>query len=190
MSYKSFQIKDICKIGSGGTPSRGNEKYYCGNIPWIKTGELNDDIITDTEEKITQEAVDNSSAKLYPTNCIVMAMYGATIGKTAKLGIEATTNQACAVLYNIAHSFVDTDFLWFYLQTQTNKFKELAYGGAQPNINAGIVANYLIPIPPMAEQLNMVEHTKNTRILIQSLKNEISQKTLEVNNLINSILFK
>ena len=119
-----------------------------------------------------------------------MAMYGATIGKTAKLGIEATTNQACAVLYNIAHSFVDTDFLWFYLQTQTSKFKELAYGGAQPNINAGIVANYLIPIPPMAEQLNMVEHTKNTRILIQSLKNEISQKTLEVNNLINSILFK
>jgi type I restriction enzyme S subunit len=188
--YKSFQIKDICKIGSGGTPSRGNKRYYLGNIPWIKTGELDDNIITDTEEKITQEAVDNSSAKLYPANCIIMAMYGATIGKTAKLGIEATTNQACAVLYNIDHSFVDTDFLWFYLQTQTNKFKELAYGGAQPNINAGIVANYLIPIPPMAEQLNMVEHTKNTRILIQSLRNEIFQKTLGVNNLINSILFK
>ena len=76
------------------------------------------------------------------------------------------------------------------IQTQTNKFKELAYGGAQPNINAGIVANYLIPIPTMAKQLSMVEHTKKIRSLIQSLKNKMYKKTTEVNNFINSILFE
>lgn len=188
--FKSLKISDICKIGSGGTPTRSNKKYYSGNIPWIKTGELNNDIVVDSEEKITQEALENSSAKLYPANCIIMAMYGATIGKTAKLGIAATTNQACAVLYDINSSIVDTDYLWFYLQTQTGKFKELAYGGAQPNINAGIVADYLIPVPSLIEQRNMVEHTKGVRALVQSLKMEMLQKTEETKRMINSILFE
>ena len=188
--FKSLKISDICKIGSGGTPTRSNKKYYSGNIPWIKTGELNNDIVVDSEEKITQEALENSSAKLYPANCIIMAMYGATIGKTAKLGIAATTNQACAVLYDIDSFIVDTDYLWFYLQTQTGKFKELAYGGAQPNINAGIVADYLIPVPSLIEQRNMVEHTKGVRALVQSLKMEMLQKTEETKRMINSILFE
>ena len=188
--FKSLKIRDICKIGSGGTPTRSNKKYYSGNIPWIKTGELNNDIVVDSKEKITQEALENSSAKLYPANCIIMAMYGATIGKTAKLGIAATTNQACAVLYDIDSSIVDTDYLWFYLQTQTGKFKELAYGGAQPNINAGIVADYLIPVPSLIEQRNMVEHTKGVRALVQSLKMEMLQKTEETKRMINSILFE
>ena len=188
--FKSLKISDICKIGSGGTPTRSNKKYYSGNIPWIKTGELNNDIVVDSEEKITQEALENSSAKLYPANCIIMAMYGATIGKTAKLGIAAATNQACAVLYDIDSSIVDTDYLWFYLQTQTGKFKELAYGGAQPNINAGIVADYLIPVPSLIEQRNMVEHTKGVRALVQSLKMEMLQKIEETKRMINSILFE
>ena len=188
--FKSLKISDICKIGSGGTPTRSNKKYYSGTIPWIKTGELNNDIVVDSEEKITQEALENSSAKLYPANSIVMAMYGATIGKTAKLGIAATTNQACAVLYDIDSSIVDTDYLWFYLQTQTEKFKELAYGGAQPNINAGIVADYLIPVPSLIEQRNMVEHTKGVRALVQSLKMEMLKKTEETKRMINSILFE
>ena len=188
--FKSLKICEICKIGSGGTPTRSNKRYYSGTIPWIKTGELNNDIVVDSEEKITQEALENSSAKLYPANCIVMAMYGATIGKTAKLGIAATTNQACAVLYDIDSSIVDTDYLWFYLQTQTEKFKELAYGGAQPNINAGIVADYLIPVPSLIEQRNMVEHTKGVRALVQSLKMEMLKKTEETKRMINSILFE
>lgn len=188
--FKSLKICEICKIGSGGTPTRSNKRYYSGTIPWIKTGELNNDIVVDSEEKITQEALENSSAKLYPANCIVMAMYGATIGKTAKLGIAATTNQACAVLYDIDSSIVDTDYLWFYLQTQTEKFKELAYGGAQPNINAGIVADHLIPVPSLIEQRNMVEHTKGVRALVQSLKMEMLKKTEETKRMINSILFE
>lgn len=188
--YKCLKIKDVCEIGSGGTPLRSNKEYYSGNIPWIKTGELNNDVIWDSDEKITKEAIENSNAKLYPANSIVIAMYGATIGKTAKLGIEATTNQACAVIYNVDSSIIETDYLWFYLQTQTDKFKELAYGGAQPNINAGIIADYLIPIPSLIEQRNMVEHTKSIRASVLSLKKEIFKTTAEAEKMINSLLFE
>jgi len=189
MFFKCCKIKDICKIGSGGTPSRGRKEYYCGTIPWIKTGELRNNIIYDTEEKITKEAVLNSSAKLYPQGCLVMAMYGATIGKTAKLGIDATTNQACAVLYDIDTSLVNLDYLWYYLRTQTNKFKELAYGGAQPNINAGIVSDYLLPLPPLAVQEEMVRYTKQVLKDIDTLKKETLLYRNQSLEIVNQVLF-
>ena len=85
------RMQEIAQWGSGGTPSRKVPEYYNGDIPWIKTGELNDDYIFDTEEHITQEAIFHSSAKLFPLNTVVIAMYGATIGKVAILGIPATS---------------------------------------------------------------------------------------------------
>lgn len=187
--YRSCRIKDICKIGSGGTPSRGNQDYYGGDIPWIKTGELQNEVIYDTEERITKEALSNSSAKLYPEGSIILAMYGATIGKTAKLGIEATTNQACAVLYDIDDTLVNSDYLWFYLQTQTNKFKELAYGGAQPNINAGIVSNYFLPLPSLDVQMELANHTFLEKKKIQSLKEEIQELRKKSDVIVENLLF-
>lgn len=161
--YPSVRVIDICNISSGGTPARGRKEYYGGNIPWIKTGELKNDILTDTEEKITPLGMNNSSAKLYPKGSLVVAMYGATIGKTAKLGVDATTNQACAVLFDIDNKQIQTDYLWLYLQSQTDKLKAMAYGGAQPNINAGIVANYEIPLPPFDTQNEIVERITRLR---------------------------
>ena len=161
--YKTKKICQLCNISSGGTPNRGRKEYYGGNIPWIKTGELKNDILTDTEEKITPLGMNNSSAKLYPKGSLVVAMYGATIGKTAKLGVDATTNQACAVLFDIDNKQIHTDYLWLYLQSQTDKLKAMAYGGAQPNINAGIVANYEIPLPPFDTQNEIVEHITRLR---------------------------
>lgn len=161
--YKTKKICQLCNISSGGTPNRGRKEYYGGNIPWIKTGELKNEILTDTEEKITPLGMNNSSAKLYPKGSLVVAMYGATIGKTAKLGVDATTNQACAVLFDIDNKQIQTDFLWLYLQSQTDKLKAMAYGGAQPNINAGIVANYEIPLPPFDTQNEIVEHITRLR---------------------------
>jgi type I restriction enzyme, S subunit len=90
-------LGDIAEWGSGGTPSRSYSEFYGGSIPWVKTGELNQGIIFDTEEKLTEDGLANSSAKIFPKNAVVVAMYGATIGKTAILGIDAATNQACAV---------------------------------------------------------------------------------------------
>ena len=164
--FTMYKISDLCKISSGGTHSRGRKEYFEGSIPWIKTGELNDTIIYDTEEKITEEAIKNSSAKLYKKDSLVIAMYGATIGKTAKLGIEATTNQACAVLFDINTNLIEIDFLWEYLQSQTKRLKKMAYGSAQPNLNAKIISNYNIPIPPKETQQAIITQ-------IDTYKNEI-----------------
>ena len=170
--YPMKRISELCKIGSGGTPARRHKEYYNGTIPWIKTGELHDEILYDTEEKITQQGLENSSAKLYPQGSLVVAMYGATIGKTAKLGVDATTNQACAVLSYIDNNLIQTDYLWIYLQSQTNNLKKMAYGGAQPNINANIISNYLIPIPPISLQNSIVAHINRQKERIKLLKRQ------------------
>ena len=176
IKYKTKKICQLCNISSGGTPNRGRKEYYGGNIPWIKTGELKNEILTDTEEKLTPLGMNNSSAKLYPKGSLIVAMYGATIGKTAKLGVDATTNQACAVLFDIDNKQIQTDYLWLYLQSQTDKLKAMAYGGAQPNINAGIVANYEIPLPPFDTQNEIVEHITRLR----KKQKDLQQKSLNL----------
>lgn len=169
--YNQSEIALLCKISSGGTPSRGRKEYYeNGNIPWIKTGELSDKVILDTEEKITNEGLQNSSAKIYRAGSIAIAMYGATIGKTAKLGVDAATNQACAVLFDIKNDLVLTDYLWEFLQNETENLKKLSYGSAQPNLNAGIIANYKVPLPPLSKQKEIVSELHKMKSKIEELK--------------------
>ena len=170
--YKSMKIKDLCNIGSGGTPSRSHQHYYNGNIPWIKTGEVIDDIILNTEEHISQEAINNSSAKIYPQGSLIIAMYGQgnTRGRTAKLGIDATTNQACAVLFNINNDIVITDYLWYYLQTQYHNLRSMASGNNQPNLNADKIKNYSVVIPPLSVQKEIVEHINEQKGQIRYCK--------------------
>lgn len=110
------RMENIAQWGSGGTPSRKIPEYYNGDIPWIKTGELNDDYIFETEEHITQEAIFHSSAKLFPENTVAIAMYGATIGKVGILGIAATTNQACAC--GVSNLLVNYKYLFYYARSQ------------------------------------------------------------------------
>ncbi len=176
--FHVYRIKELCSISSGGTPSRSKKQYYNGEIPWIKTGELKDEILYDTEEKITEEGLNNSSAKLYPKNSLVVAMYGATIGKTAKLGIESTTNQACAVLFNINNDIITTDYLWLYIQSQIEELKKLAYGSAQPNLNAGTIANFKVFVPNIELQKEIVNHIFKMKHNAKMLR----QKSLTNNN--------
>lgn len=159
--YPTTPIEKICKVGSGGTPSREKQYYYKGDIPWVKTGEVVDDIISDTEEKITQEALDNSSAVLYPKDSLIIAMYGQgkTRGRTAKIAIDAATNQACAVLYEIDIKRVLVDYLWIYLQGEYKRMRSLAYGNNQPNLNAQIIKSYPVVIPPISSK-NAAEITQ------------------------------
>ena len=173
-------IKDLCQIGSGGTPSRSHKEYYTGNIPWIKTGEVVNDIIYDTEEKITQEAIDKSSAKLYLKDSLIIAMYGQglTRGRTAKLGVDATTNQACAVLYNIDNTIIDTDYLWFYMMNEYHRLRALASGNNQPNLNAEMIKNYKVVIPDLKLQKEIVEEIIKRKEKIKQLKQE-AQKNRE-----------
>ena len=153
------KLDNVAKWGSGGTPSRRNPEYFGGQIPWVKTGELNDDYIYETEETITEEGLKYSSAKLYPTNTIVIAMYGATVGKVGILGVKATTNQACAC--GMCSPAVNYQYLFYYAQSQKDIFIDLARGGAQPNISQEIIKNHPIPIPPLAEQQRIVDRIES-----------------------------
>ena len=170
--YPIVKIKDICLLGSGGTPSRSCPQYYKGSIPWIKTGEVLNEEIFETEEHITEDAIANSSARLYPKGSLIIAMYGQgdTRGRTAKLGIDATTNQACAVLHDIDNSIVSTDYLWYYLQGRYDDLRSLASGNNQPNLNAGKINNYDVVVPPMDVQNEMVAHIKKQKALLKQLK--------------------
>ena len=171
-NYPIYKLQSLCKIGSGGTPSRTNKKYYVGNIPWIKTGEVLNNIIFDTDEKISQDAIDNSSAKLYPKGSLIMAMYGQgeTRGRTAKLGIDAATNQACAVLYDINNSMVLTDYLWYYLQFRYDDIRSMASGNNQPNLNAEKIKNYDIVVPPISKQMQLIDFVKSLKDKQEQLK--------------------
>ena len=152
-------MQEIAQWGSGGTPSRKVSEYYNGDISWVKTGELNDDYIFETEEHITQEAISHSSAKIYPTDTVVIAMYGATIGKVGILGIPAATNQACACA--IVRPSTDYKYLFYYAQSQKDDFIKKGKGGAQPNISQEIIKFHQFPLPPLAEQHRIVDRIES-----------------------------
>ena len=148
------RLGDVVTWSSGGTPSRKHPEYYSGDIPWVKTGELNNTYIYDTSEKITKDAIAQSSAKMLPVNTVLLAMYGATIGKVGILGVEAATNQACAC--GICSEWVDYRFLFYYLQSQKSSFIRSGKGGAQPNISQTIIKQYDFPLPSLPEQQEIV----------------------------------
>lgn len=158
-SWACLHLEDVAQWGSGGTPSRKNPEYFTGVIPWVKTGELNDSIIYNTEERITQNAITHSSAKLFPANSVLIAMYGATIGKTAILGIPATTNQACACA--VTKTNTNYKFLFYYLRSQKNVFIQKSKGGAQPNISQEIIKGHSIDLPSLQEQFEIVRLLEN-----------------------------
>ncbi|ESU24357.1 hypothetical protein FEDK69T_08030 [Flavobacterium enshiense DK69] len=139
------------QVASGGTPSREKLEYYMGGkIPWVKTGDLKGKYTNYPEEHITEEALKNSSAKIFPKNTVLLAMYGATIGACSILPFEAATNQACGAL--LPTDKVDVDFLFYYLKSIKNDLISKGVGGAQPNISGGIIKQTLIPLLPLKEQ--------------------------------------
>ena len=148
-------IEDISNnISSGGTPRSNIAAYYGGKIPWLRTQEVNFSEIWDTEIKITEEGMNSSSAKYIPANCVIVAMYGATVGRVGINKIPLTTNQACANI-EVDDSIAFYKYVYYYLSSQYKYIKSLGTG-SQTNINAGIVRKIKIPIPPLAEQQRIV----------------------------------
>jgi type I restriction enzyme S subunit len=145
----------VAEWASGGTPSRSNPKYFDGDIPWIKTGELGDKFIYATEEHISQDALLNSSAKIFPKGSVGIAMYGATIGKLSIWGMNASTNQACAVGIPF-HDILTKEYLYYFLFSEKQGFVDSGKGGAQPNISQSIIKSWPIPLPPLPEQKRIV----------------------------------
>ncbi len=147
-------LGEVVKWGSGGTPKTSEQSYYGGKIPWIKTGDLNNRIIEKSKDFITELGLKNSSAKIFPKGSIAIAMYGATIGKTAVFGIDAATNQACAV--GQPFKGVSNIFLHYYLKSEKQNFIDKGKGGAQPNISQTVIKKHSFPLPPLAEQQRIV----------------------------------
>ncbi|WP_160329487.1 restriction endonuclease subunit S [Methanofollis ethanolicus] len=146
------KLGEISTITSGGTPNRKVKTYWNGEIPWIKTGEVNYNVIMDTEEKITQEGLDNSSAKVVPPGTLLMALYGegVTRGRVAITGIAAAINQACAVIF--CEDIVLMKYLYYNISYRYNDIRDLSGGANQKNLNISIIKDILIPLPPLPEQ--------------------------------------
>ena len=164
-------LGSIGKWQSGATPSRMRKDYYGGDIPWLKTGDLNDWYITDIPEHITQQALNETSVKLNPAGSILIAMYGATIGKIGILTMPATTNQACCAC--ISHNGIEQMYLFYYLLSHKEEFVRQGGGGAQPNISKEKIVETLIPIPPLSEQLRIIK-------AIEAIFNQIDNITAEL----------
>ena len=161
-------LGEVGEWQSGGTPSRSNKSYYGGNIPWLKTGDLNDGFISDIPESITEDAVANSSAKINPTGSVLIAMYGATIGKLGILTFPSTTNQACCAC--IEFRAITQLYLFYFLLSQRSRFISRGGGGAQSNISKELIVNTHIPLPPLSEQQRIVMGIEKYFVLIDQIE--------------------
>jgi hypothetical protein len=151
--WKIRSVEDVCKrVTSGGTPSRARPDFYVdGSWPWVKTQELQDTWIEHTEEKITEEAAANSSAKVLPANSILLAMYGATVGQLGILRIPMSCNQACCAMI-VDSDKADFRYLYYHLRLSRPQLKSLATGAAQQNLSGALIKSLRYPFPPLAEQ--------------------------------------
>ena len=185
--YPYKAVKELTEVISGGTPSRDVSEYWEeGTIPWVKTTELQNNIITEVEEYITEQGLNNSSAKIVPSGTVLIAMYGQgkTRGMTAYLGIEACTNQACACI--LPSDRINQTFLWQYFVLSYENLRDMAKGGNQPNLNGNMIKNYSVICPPreLQEQFAaFVEQTDKSKFYIVQ-----TQKIIEL--LIRAIQYK
>jgi len=167
--WPMVELGEVCETSSGGTPLKSRNEYYeNGTIPWLKSGEVAQGFIYQSEEKITEAGLKNSSAKIFPVNTVLVAMYGATAGKVGLLKFEAATNQAiCGILPN--SKFIP-EFLYWILKSQRDYMVALSGGGAQPNISQNIIRKIKIPLPPLEVQQEIVAELESYQKIIDGAK--------------------
>ena len=176
MEWKEVRLGDVCtRVCSGGTPKSTNLSYYGGKIPWLNTKEIDFNRIYSTEKTITDSGLNNSSAKWIVPNTVTVAMYGATAGKSCIVKVPMTTNQACCNL-TINDEVADYEFVYYTLKNDYTTLASLANGGAQQNLNAQIIKDYVLKMPSLADQRR-----------IASILSSLDRK-IELNNKINADL--
>lgn len=176
MKWKEVRLGEVCsRVCSGGTPKSTNLSYYGGEIPWLNTKEIDFNRIYSTEKTITESGLSNSSAKWIVPNTVTVAMYGATAGKSCIVKVPMTTNQACCNL-TINEEVADYEFVYYTLKNDYTTLASLANGGAQQNLNAQIIKDYVLKMPSLADQHRIAA-------ILSSLDRKI-----ELNNKINADL--
>ena len=168
-SWPMYRIGDFCKTAAGGTPSSAVDKYYkAGTIPWLKSGEVTNGFIYSASSFIPEEGLRNSSAKIFPINTVLVAMYGATAGQVGLLKIECSTNQAVCGIY--PNDRLLPEFLYYLLKTRRDYFVSISTGGAQPNISQAVIKNLRIPVPPLAVQKELVAEIEGYQKIIDGAR--------------------
>ena len=181
-AFKLVKIGEVFKTSSGGTPLRNKLEYYTnGNIPWLKSGEVAQGYIYHAKELISDEGLKNSSAKLFPINSVLVAMYGATAGQVGILKFEATTNQAVCAIYPNEKAI--PDYVYWILKQQTQAFVDLSGGGGQPNISQQIIKDFEIPLPPLNIQQEIVAEIEGYQKIIDGAKQVVKnyKSTFSIN---------
>ena len=179
--WKIAKLGNVCKTTSGGTPSKGHPEYYeGGDIPWLRSGEVNKMNIHETELFITEDGLNNSSAKWFPKGTVVIAMYGATVGQVGILCNPMTTNQAiCGIFPNETFTPI---YLYHFLLSKKPEYLEIATGGAQANISQNIVRDTVVSCPPLTLQQDFASKIES----IEKQKELIAQSIKETETLFNS----
>ncbi len=188
--WEVVSIKDFClEMKNGATPSRDNLEYWNSkDIPWIKTGEVSNNILLDAEEFISELGYKNSSTKLLPINTVLMAMYGATAGQVAFLKFETTTNQACCAM--ICDTIEKASLLYFYLLSNQKEIANMAIGGAQPNLSKNIIEELSIVLPnenifrdfPLKAIIENLENFTRQNQKLEELKDSLLARMTRVEN--------
>jgi len=186
---RTSKLGEITKVTSGGTPSRENAAFWNGNIPWVKTGELSDGDISSAAERITPDAVENSSAKPFPPDTILIALYGQgqTRGRTGRLLIQAATNQACCAILPRPELF-ESRFIQYWLRSLYLELREEAKGGAQPNWNGAMIKNLDVAIPHLPEQRRIVAELDALQAQVDALKRLQAETAAELDALLPAVL--
>ena len=171
MQKEKKKIKDFADVVTGGTPSTSNPLYWNGNIAWLPSGACKDNIIDSADTFITEEGYNNSSTKMMPVDTVLIALTGATTGKTGLLKIEACANQSVTGI--IPNNQYDPKYLFYYLQFIREKILSDCYGGAQKHISQGYVKEIEVPLPSMEEQKNISDKIASIINLINIKRNQI-----------------
>ncbi len=168
------KLQDVAKWSSGGTPKSGTAAYYGGSILWANIGDLNESEVVETEKTITEVGLKESSAKVMPKGTVMLAMYGASIGKTGIMGVPMATNQAIACA-QVDKNLIEELYLLYFLQSQKQSFIDAGAGGAQPNISQAIVKEWDIPLPPLSVQRELLAEIANEKSEVDIAKNLIQR---------------
>ena len=186
--WKDKTLGDCARLATGGTPDRRNSEYWNGGIPWVKTGEINYSVIRSTEETISEAGLNNSNARPFPIGTLLVAMYGqgVTRGRVARLGIEATTNQACAAIFPC--DGVDTDFLYHYFVHNYQRIREMGHGANQRNLSMTMLKTVKLHIPPFPEQRTIASLLSPLDTKLQNARARVSALDALFTSLLHSLM--
>lgn len=190
-SWDTKSIGQLAHVGSGATPKRGNQEYWVGGaIPWVTSGQLNDSLVTEPADYITERALEETSVRLWPAGTILVAMYGEgrTRGKCSELAFPSTTNQACAAIVLDEEFEHIRPFLKLFLNSRYEQTRRLASGGVQPNLSLGLTKSIEVPIPPAADQVRIVAEVERQLSIMDALERALDSACIRAAGLRRSTL--